>query len=246
MKRIKAINGYTIYECTARDERNGDGLEGSYNLYFSSDIRDYGREFSDVEWNAATLEEALAWATGTNYARAKEIVEQRATAADVAEILAVEARLDNGEDPDEIDEADEAEAVAVYVEQENGVFYVVAYNSDGEQIEHHGPYIAYQGALQGAKNYAANTGAHCLEGCEVAGHVGTWHVIDQAAGLFLLEHDEHGDEAASLIVDARGAVILDDVWNGFDDLAEIDPEFSARLEKLNDTEKRRLYQWITN
>lgn len=234
MKRIKAINGYTIYECNERDERNGDGLAGTYNLYFSSDVREYGREFSEVEWAADSLEEALAWANGSNYARAKEIVEESTTAAEVEEILAVEARLDAGEDPDEIaDEADEI--VAAYVEQDGGLFYVVAYNDNGEQIEHHGPYAAYQGALQGAKNYAANTGAYCLESCEIDGHIGTWHVVDQAAGLFLLEHDSHGDEAPGLIVDGAGRVVFDDAWNGFDDLAEIDPEFSDILEKLNNT-----------
>lgn len=37
---------------------------------------------------------------------------------------------------------------------------------------------------------------------------------------FLLEHDEYGDEAASVIVDQDGRLLLEDVYNGFDDLLE--------------------------
>ena len=34
------------------------------------------------------------------------------------------------------------------------------------------------------------------------------------------EHDEYGDEAASVIVDQDGRLLLEDVYNGFDDLLE--------------------------
>ena len=70
----------------------------------------------------------------------------------------------------------------------------------------------------------------------IPGHTGTWYVIDHGWYLytpdewtipkthrihcFLLEHEEYGDEAACLIVDQSGTVILDDVYNGFDDLLE--------------------------
>jgi len=67
----------------------------------------------------------------------------------------------------------------------------------------------------------------------VKGHRGTWYVIDNGyftpnvipgentigiKHLFLLEHEIHGDEAACVIVDEAGELILADVWNGFDDL----------------------------
>lgn len=59
---------------------------------------------------------------------------------------------------------------------------------------------------------------------EVDGHIGTWYVIDTevvgGAKYFLLEHEEHGDGAACVIVDSDGKLALDDVWNGFDDLKE--------------------------
>lgn len=64
----------------------------------------------------------------------------------------------------------------------------------------------------------------------IDGHSGTWYVIDEgtykvpgARGpvrCFLLEHETYGDEAAHIIVSASGVVLLDDVWNGFDDLVE--------------------------
>lgn len=60
------------------------------------------------------------------------------------------------------------------------------------------------------------------EHIKVEGHIGRWHVIDTAVRddkeYFLMEHDTYGDEAAMLIVDSEGCIVLDDVWNGFDDL----------------------------
>lgn len=62
----------------------------------------------------------------------------------------------------------------------------------------------------------------------IYGHIGTWHIIDQLTdnrgSFFLLEHDRYGDEAASLIVDMDGCIILDDVFNGFSDLDDISTE----------------------
>ena len=75
---------------------------------------------------------------------------------------------------------------------------------------------------------------------EVQGHIGTWYVIDteviNSTKYFLLEHEEHGDEAACLIVDGDGKLALDDVWNGFDDLQY---HFDS-LEVVPDTTKEPL------
>ena len=58
-------------------------------------------------------------------------------------------------------------------------------------------------------------------GLAVSGHVGTWHTIDHREidghTFYLMEHDTHGDEAACLIVDERGRLTVEDVYNGFDD-----------------------------
>ena len=55
-------------------------------------------------------------------------------------------------------------------------------------------------------------------------HIGTWYVIDtqeyNGEKLYLLEHEEYGDEAPGLIVNADKKILLDDVWNGFDDYDE--------------------------
>lgn len=96
MKRIKSSNGYTIYQASARDVSKYNVTEGYFYLYFSSDIRDYGLSNCDWDWEAGSIEEAEAFATGTNYAIAKEIVEESTTAASFEEIAKVEAKLDNG------------------------------------------------------------------------------------------------------------------------------------------------------
>ena len=68
------------------------------------------------------------------------------------------------------------------------------------------------------KNFEMNADT---SGLTVAGHIGTWHTIDQhesgGHSFYLMEHDTYGDEAACIIVDERGKLVLDDVYNGFDD-----------------------------
>lgn len=165
MKRIKAVNGYTIYRATKRDEARYNVQEGEYYLYFSSDIRDYGIAQSDWDWSAETLELALEFAEGTNYATAREIVESYTTAASFEEIEAVEARLDRGESAEEIAEALEAdegesEAGSVQAIQEGRVFYVLC--DSAEYIGTHGPYLTIEGADAAARHFAENTGAKYL------------------------------------------------------------------------------------
>jgi len=57
---------------------------------------------------------------------------------------------------------------------------------------------------------------------KVEGHRGTWYIIGESVyknePVFLLEHEQYGDEAASLIVKEDLTIVMDDVWNGFDDL----------------------------
>lgn len=63
------------------------------------------------------------------------------------------------------------------------------------------------------------------DGIVINGHRGTWYVIDHTTcarygDVYLLEHETYGDEAPGLIIDENYMVIVDDVWNGFDDLWE--------------------------
>lgn len=64
------------------------------------------------------------------------------------------------------------------------------------------------------------------ENIKIKGHIGTWYVIDETEWkgerVFLLEHETFGDEAACLIVNEKLEIILENVWNGFDDLEDLD------------------------
>lgn len=71
-----------------------------------------------------------------------------------------------------------------------------------------------------------NRGSVTEKGYQIAvdNYYGTWYVVDAEVindrKYFLLEHEEYGDEAGYIIVDIDGKSVLDDVWNGFDDLKE--------------------------
>lgn len=60
-------------------------------------------------------------------------------------------------------------------------------------------------------------------GLQVYGHYGSWHTIASCKiggqTYYLMEHDEYGDDTAAIIVDSRGKLILDEVWDGFSDEA---------------------------
>lgn len=94
MKRVKALNGYTIYLANERDERKYHMVyANNYYVYFSSDVREYGLTNSDYEFECGTLEEAIE-NCGGNYAIAKEICESGHTCVTFEEIEEVEKQLD--------------------------------------------------------------------------------------------------------------------------------------------------------
>jgi hypothetical protein len=63
---------------------------------------------------------------------------------------------------------------------------------------------------------------------KINSYIGTWYVIDESVyrgkPVYLLEHEEYGDQAACLIVKEDLIVLVDDVWNGFDDLELLELE----------------------
>ena len=65
-----------------------------------------------------------------------------------------------------------------------------------------------------------------MDGIKIEGYTGEWHVIDErefhGEKIYLLEHDTYGDEAAGLIVNEKKEVILDDVWDGFSALNNLE------------------------
>ena len=56
----------------------------------------------------------------------------------------------------------------------------------------------------------------------IAGHTGTWYVIAEGVWegepAYLLESEQYGEDAACIIVDDKLNILLDDVWNGMDEL----------------------------
>lgn len=84
------------------------------------------------------------------------------------------------------------------------------------------------------------------DGIEIAGHEGTWYVIDEGdfqitpdvdgkpetltAHLFLLESELYGEDAAGLIVNDEKQIVMEDVWNGFDDLEDVGWEKVQKIE----------------
>lgn len=99
-----------------------------------------------------------------------------------------------------------------------------------------------------------NRDAHILineesDNIRVEGHSGTWYVIGSETindkNLFLLESEQYGDEAASLIVDEAGNLILDDVYNSFDDLRE-HLESGISLDGSKDFISSQIEQYLSN
>ena len=69
----------------------------------------------------------------------------------------------------------------------------------------------------------------CSDNIRVKGHWGTWYCIDQKTvrkgcdfiNYYLMEHEDYGDETPCVIVDKSGNVVIDSVYNGFDDLDKL-------------------------
>jgi len=83
---------------------------------------------------------------------------------------------------------------------------------------------------------------------KIAGHYGAWHVIDETdykgQRVFLLEHEDFGDETAALIVDTRGNILLDDVFNGFEDLGALD--LAENTDKPCSPGREKTYYCVTS
>lgn len=77
-----------------------------------------------------------------------------------------------------------------------------------------------------------------FEGIIVQSHIGTWYAIDHAVYddkiYFLLEHQEYGDETSNIIIDLDGNVILDNVFNGFNDLDDYFTSISIKSKEKED------------
>ena len=106
MKRIKTVNGYAIYQAmTKRDEDNYYCRIGNYNVYLSSDIREYGlaNSYPDYE-DIDSLAAALELANGSNYAVACALADELSdsTIQDMDLVMEIERRLDAGQSVEQI------------------------------------------------------------------------------------------------------------------------------------------------
>ena len=101
MKKVKQVNGYTIYQAVStRDADNHNCHVGSYNIYLSSDIRDFGLTNSYPEWeDEDSLAVAIARCKGSNYAVAVALADELSdsTIQDMDLCLEIERRLDAGD-----------------------------------------------------------------------------------------------------------------------------------------------------
>lgn len=85
---------------------------------------------------------------------------------------------------------------------------------------------AFIEAMDRVKNIAFESPKVTMEtsGFNVPTYEGTWYAIDQMTigdrTLFLMEHEEYGDETEHIIVDQNGVFVMGDIWNGFDDYLE--------------------------
>lgn len=160
MKRIKAVNGYTIYEATANDEKKYNVEAGYFYLYFSSDIRDYGISCCDPDHEAGSLEEAISFATGTNYAAAKEIVEETTTAATFEEIAEIEKLLDAGAAREDIEETESSACAIGFIQAQKdpGSGYYVAEYRHNIGWTTYGHYSTMAAADAAARDRVKNAG----------------------------------------------------------------------------------------
>jgi hypothetical protein len=60
-----------------------------------------------------------------------------------------------------------------------------------------------------------------MDNVKIKGHKGTWYSIDSKVydgkELFLMEHEQYGDEAPCIIIGADLSLVAQDIDNGFDD-----------------------------
>lgn len=80
-------------------------------------------------------------------------------------------------------------------------------------------------------------------------HTGTWYVIDNdiinGEEVFLLESEQYGDEAACLVVNSSGKLLLDDVYNGLEDYKEhLELSQSSTLQPQADSEPKIVEQIV--
>lgn len=90
--------------------------------------------------------------------------------------------------------------------------YIMVYFKEQSYLKFH----------KGRQKLDLNDSKSYIDGIRIEGRVGTWYTIGTQVTnhtlYLLLEHEEWGDEVEHLIIDHTGEIIIDEVYNGFDDL----------------------------
>ena len=86
-------------------------------------------------------------------------------------------------------------------------------------------------------------------GYEIEGKDGTWEVVDyllvEGKNYFLMEHEQYGTNVAYVILDQNGKVIVDSVYNGFDDMVkqQIRDYLHPSVQEQKGNSKPKLDNW---
>ena len=86
-------------------------------------------------------------------------------------------------------------------------------------------------------------------GYEIEGKDGTWEVVDyllvEGKNYFLMEHEQYGTNVAYVVLNQNGKVIVDSVYNGFDDMVkqQIRDYLHPPVQAQTGNSKQKLDNW---
>ena len=86
-------------------------------------------------------------------------------------------------------------------------------------------------------------------GYEIEGKDGTWEVVDyllvEGKNYFLMEHEQYGTNVAYVVLNQNGKVIVDSVYNGFDDMVkqQIRDYLHPPVQAQTENSKPKLDNW---
>lgn len=82
------------------------------------------------------------------------------------------------------------------------------------------------------------------DGIKVKGHRGTWYVIDEKqipnhGTVYLLEHEQHGDDTLCVAINKEGELLMEDVSDGLQEVMNyLDAGEEAEAKALDAIEAR--------
>lgn len=227
MKRIKTVNGYAIYQAvTVRDADKYGCNVGNFNLYLSTDIRDYGLSCSDPQFDDVdSLAVAMELAEGSNFAVAEALAEELSysTVQDMDLVLEIERRLDGGQTVEEITEAYDAETQSFYAEVDaeaeqeaeaaDVVYVVCAYHVGVGEVGRVGTVTAKDEQEAWEKGYGLASERGGYEPDSVTVTVGKRYFFSMDACAEIEAALIHGEDVPELVLFVETPEIVEDFEN---------------------------------